>query len=75
MAHLNKRTPYEEELLQALMDCFHQACGECVGRDAKGAFKFRYQNAGLSAYEDAEDMLIEAGMITEKQCGRRLTRR
>ena len=59
-----------KEWQEALLDTFTQGCGKYVGDNDEGCI-FEFDTLGLSAYHYAQCMLIEAGMIKEKDCIRR----
>lgn len=60
-----------DELLDALMDCFNQACAEWT-RDERGNLSsVTYDHMCLSSYEDAQDILIKYGKIKREECLRK----
>ncbi len=55
-----------DEIVESLSDCFNQAC-----REDKGEQNPKYDHMCLSAYENAQDLLIKLGKIKEEECSRK----
>jgi hypothetical protein len=66
-AEISRLLKRNEVLAEALLDVFNQACQthtDPISMDAT------YDHMCLSAYERAQDLLIENGLINKKQCVR-----
>lgn len=59
-----------DEVLEALFDCFSQACHESVLDKTGDYVRSEYDHGCLSAYEHAQDVLIKYGKIKKEECRR-----